>query len=76
MTVEDMCGYDEIVLSNFDVRTVRASNAFMTSLTTLVNDYGKTLTTYGNTFIQEDDPDEANSVLKRLSDLLPVRVGN
>lgn len=76
VTVEDMCGYDEIVLSNFDVRTVRASNAFMTSLTTLVNDYGKTLTTYGNTFIQEDDPDEANSVLKRLSDLLPVRVGN
>ena len=76
LSVEDMCGYDEIVLSNFDVRTIRASDMFMTSLESLVNDYGKTLTTYGNTYIQEDDPDQVNSPLKRLSGLLPVRVGN
>lgn len=76
LSVEDMCGYDEIVLSNFDVRTLRANDMFLTSLETLVSDYGKTLTTYGNTYIQEDDPDETNSPLKRLSNLLPVRVGN
>ena len=49
LSVEEMCVYDEIALSNFDVRKVRASSMFMTSLTTLVDDYGKTLTTYGNT---------------------------
>ena len=76
LSVEDMCGYDEIVLSNFDVRTIRANDMFMTSLESLVSGYGKTLTTYGNTFIQEDDPEQANSALKRLSGLLPVRVGN
>ena len=76
LSVEDMCVYDEIVLSNFDVRTIRANDMFLTSLESLVNDYGKTLTTYGNTYIQEDDPDELNTPLKRLSNLLPVRVGN
>lgn len=76
LTVEEMCVYDEIALCNFDVRTIRASTAFMTNLTLLVDDYGKTLTTYGNTFIQEDDPDAENSALKQLSDLLPVRIGN
>ncbi|MCM1306620.1 MAG: VWA domain-containing protein [Bacteroides sp.] len=74
--VEDMCEYDEIALCNFDVRTLSASDMFVTSLATLVDDYGKTLTTYGNTFIQEDDPDDKNSPLKKLADLLPVRIGN
>lgn len=76
LSVEEMYFYDEIVLSNFDVRTIRASNMFMTSLTTLVDDFGKTLTTYGNTFIDEDDADDAKSPLKQLANLLPVRIGN
>ena len=76
LAIEDMCDYDEIVLSNFDVRTLRAYDLFLTSLESLVNDYGKTLTTYGNTYIQEDDPDSENTPLKRLSNLLPVRIGN
>lgn len=77
LTVESMCNYDEIVFSNFDVRTIRAHDMFLTSLETLVNDYGKTLTTYGNTYIQDDpDPDNPDPALKRLSGLLPVRVGN
>ncbi len=76
LSVEEMCIYDEIVLSNFDVRTIRANSMFMASLTTLVENYGKTLTTYGNTFIQDDDPEDKDSPLKRLSALLPVRVGN
>ncbi|MCH5142796.1 MAG: VWA domain-containing protein [Clostridiales bacterium] len=76
LSVEDMCNYDEIVLSNFDVRTIRAYDMFMTGLETLVNDYGKTLTTYGNTYVQADDPDNPHPAIKRLSGLLPVRVGN
>lgn len=74
--IEDMCEYDEIVLCNFDIRTVPACDMFISSLTALVDDYGKTLTTYGNTFIQEDDPAKENTPLKRLEELLPVRIGN
>ncbi|MDE6302485.1 MAG: VWA domain-containing protein, partial [Clostridia bacterium] len=74
--IEDMCGYDEIVLCNFDIRTVPACDMFISSLTSLVDDYGKTLTTYGNTFIQEDDPAKENTPLKKLEELLPVRIGN
>lgn len=76
ISVEEMCGYDEIALSNFDVRKVAASNAFMTSLTSLVDDYGKSLATYGDMFIYDDDPNEENSLLKRLQALMPVRIGN
>jgi len=74
--IEDMCEYDEIVLCNFDVRTIPACDMFLSSLAALVDDYGKTLTTYGNTFIQEDDPAQENTPLKKLEELLPVRIGN
>ncbi len=74
--IEDMCEYDEIALCNFDVRTIPACDMFLSSLAALVDDYGKTLTTYGNTFIQEDDPAQENTPLKKLQELLPVRIGN
>lgn len=76
LSVEDMCVYDEIALSNFDVRTIVGANMFMTSLTTLVNDYGKTLTTYGNTFVQEETWENGVTPLTQLSDLMPVKIGN
>lgn len=76
LTVEDMCQYDEIAMCNFDVSTIRAGNMFMTSLTTLVDEYGKTLTTYGETFVQNLADGDKNSPLKQLADLLPVRIGN
>ncbi|MDE7463742.1 MAG: VWA domain-containing protein [Clostridiales bacterium] len=72
--IETLCEYDEIVLSNFDVRTVPASEMFMSSLDALVTYYGKSLTTYGNTFIQENDG--TDSALKKLQELLPVNIGN
>ena len=75
-SVEDLCIYDEIVLSNFDVRTVESPSAFTASLTTLVSDYGKTLMTYGNTFVQEESWENGTTPLTQLSDLLPVKIGN
>lgn len=75
LNVEELCEYDEIALSNFDVRTIPASNMFLTSLTTLVDSYGKTLTTYGNTFVQENI-DGSDAALNSLAGLLPVNVGN
>jgi len=74
LSVEEMCVYDEIALSNFDVRTVPSWEMFLSSLNTLVNDYGKTLSTYGNTFIQENDG--SNEALNMLAKLLPVTIGN
>lgn len=73
-SVEEMCVYDEIALCNFDVRTVPSWQRFLSSLDALVNDYGKTLSTYGNTFVQEDDG--TSEPLQMLAKLLPVTVGN
>ena len=78
LSVEEMCGYDEIVLCNFDVRTARSATMFTSSLATLVDEYGKTLTTFGNTFVQEDTGENTldNQALRKLADLLPVTIGN
>lgn len=71
-TVEDLCIYDEYVLSNVDVRNLNNSSQFVSSLDTLVSEFGKSLVTLGNTYIQNND----DEVLMELSDLLPVRYGN
>ena len=74
LSVEDMCRYDEIALSNFDVRKVPSWQMFLSSLGTLVNDYGKTLSTYGDTFVQENDG--TNEPLNMLQKILPFNIGN
>ncbi len=74
-TVEALCAYDEIVLSNFDVRTLTASEQFVSSLDTVVSTFGKTLMTYGNTFVQESS-EEKNTALETLGGMMPVKVGN
>lgn len=74
-TVEELCTYDEIVLCNFDVRTMLSSQQFVSGLNTVVSKFGKTLTTYGNTFVQEDG-EERDASLDSLSGMLPVTVGN
>lgn len=74
LSVEDMCRYDEIALSNFDVRKVPSWQMFLSSLGALVNDYGKTLSTYGDTFVQENDG--TSEPLNMLQKLLPFTIGN
>ena len=76
VSVEELCVYDEIVFSNFDVRKVNGAAMFMKSITVLVDEYGKTLSTYGNTFVQEDDGTNEQTPLTMLADLLPVKIGN
>lgn len=71
-TVEDLCKYDEYVLSNVDLRSVRNNSQFITNLNIMVSRYGKNLTTIGNTFIQND---ANNAELSTLSSMLPVRYG-
>ena len=71
-SIEEICVYDEIVLSNLDVRTITSPTKFVQSLDIAVATFGKSLVTLGNTYIQ-DAPQ--SSVLKSLSDILPVRFG-
>lgn len=74
-TVEELCEFDEIVLSNFDIRTMTNRQQFIAALNSAVSKFGKTLTTYGNTYVQEGviAPDAS---LDSLSGMLPVSVGN
>lgn len=72
-TIEDLCSYDEFVLSNVDIRTLHNYSQFINSLDTLVSEFGKSMITIGNTYIQNNDEDET---LSYLSDMLPVKYGN
>ncbi len=72
-TIEELCDYDEYVLSNIDIRTIYNYSQFINSLDTLVSEFGKSLITIGNTYIQNNYEDET---LSALSDMLPVKYGN
>ena len=71
--IEDLAKYDEVVLSNVDVRDINHANAFIASLDTVVSQYGKTLITLGDLKIQEETD---SAILDRLEELLPVSYGN
>ncbi len=71
-TVEELVAYDEFIISDFDVRTMPQALKFIESLDILVSEFGKSLTTYGNTFIQNNYD---NEILASFSDLLPVKFG-
>ena len=68
-TVEDLCKYDEIVISDVDVREINSCDTFIESLDTVVSVFGKTLITAGNTHIQNKD----DATLNTLGDMLPVK---
>jgi Mg-chelatase subunit ChlD len=68
-TVDDLCKYDEIIISDVDVRDITSADAFIDSLDTVVSLFGKTLITAGNTHIQNQQSD----TLSTLQDMLPVK---
>lgn len=71
-TIEQICAYDEIVLSNVDVRELKNYTAFVQSVDKAVSMFGKSLITLGDTYIQNKTDD----TLFALEDMLPVRFGN
>ncbi len=73
VTVEELIKYDEIVLSNLDVRNVRNANAFIDSVSTVVSKYGKSLVTLGNLELHTNSDDRT---FKKLEELLPVDFGS
>ena len=70
-TVEELCRYDQIILSNVDVSQIDNYQLFLNSLDTVVSVFGKSLVTFGNTSIQNYPKGE----LKTLSSMLPVTYG-
>ncbi|MBQ8684634.1 MAG: VWA domain-containing protein [Clostridia bacterium] len=70
-SIEDICQYDEIVLSNVDVRSLNNFTAFVDCINVAVSEFGKSLLTFGDLQIQNKSDD----VLKRLEDMLPVDYG-
>lgn len=71
-SIEELCQYDEIVLSNVDIRKIENSTNFIQSLDIAVSTFGKSLVTYGDTYIQSES---SHRDLSKLSDMLPVRYG-
>ena len=70
--VEELCQYDEIILSNVDVRELNNFTAFVDALDKAVSVFGKSLITLGDLRIQNKE----DEVLKQLEDILPVSFGN
>ena len=72
-TLEALVEYDEIVVSNLDIRNIRNVNAFIDSLDMVISQYGKSLITFGDLRIQTDAEDP---IFKKFEELLPVNYGN
>ncbi len=71
-TIEDLVAYDEIILSNVDVRNIDNIYAFIDSVDLAVSQYGKSLLTLGDLSMQNKD----DEIFARLEELLPVNFGN
>lgn len=69
--IEDLCKYDEFVLSNVDVTKLNNSAMLLESLEMAVSQFGRSLITFGNVYIQSYE----NGELKPLEKMLPIRYG-
>ena len=71
-TVEELCQYDEIIISDVDIRELNNYTAFIDGVEKVVSRFGKSLVTMGDLKIQNKSDD----ILKALEDMLPVKYGN
>ena len=71
-TVEELCKYDEIMISNVDIRELHNYTAFIDGVEKVVSRFGKSLVTMGDLKIQN----KSDNVLQALEDMLPVKYGN
>lgn len=82
-TVESLCKYDEIVLSDVDVSTFENYTAFVNSVNTVVSNLGKSFVVMGDTQLQNkvttedaEAGEEPDPALELLRGLLPTHIGN
>lgn len=72
-TIEHLIKYDEIIISNLDIRDINNVNALIDSLDIVIAQYGKSLITMGDLKLQTDREDP---VFKKFTELLPVTYGS
>lgn len=71
-TVEELCEYDEIILSSVDIRSLNNVTSFLDALQKAVFNFGKSLLTAGDLSLQN----KTNNDLVALEDMLPITYGN
>ncbi len=71
-TVEELCQYDEIILSSVDIRSLNNITSFLDALQKAVFNFGKSLLTAGDLSLQN----KTNDDLVTLEDMLPISYGN
>lgn len=71
--LDEIVSYDEIIISNVDIREIKHINALIDSLDMAVSQYGKSLITMGDLRLQTNADD---AVFQKFSELLPVNYGN
>ncbi|MBQ8879430.1 MAG: VWA domain-containing protein [Clostridia bacterium] len=71
-SIEELVKYDEIILSNLDIRDIDNYSAFIEAIDKAVSVYGKSLVTMGDLVIQN----KTEEILQSLEDMLPVKFGN
>ncbi len=71
-TVEDLCKYDQFILSNVKLEEINNADSFVASLDICVSQFGKSLITAGDNGLQNS---EATAV-QSLANMLPVKFGN
>ncbi len=71
-TVEDLCKYDEYVLSNVMLDEINNADNFVKALDICVSIFGKSLITAGNNNLQNSDA----TCVQALNNMLPVGFGN
>jgi Mg-chelatase subunit ChlD/uncharacterized membrane protein len=77
-SIEELCKYDEIVISNVDVTNLDNSEMFVESLKTVVSLFGKSLITFGDVKLQNTASlsDEETAIKQSFAEMLPVKYGN
>ena len=71
-TIEELVKYDEIILSNVDIRDINHIRAFINAADLAVSQYGKSLITLGDLNMQN----QSDERFDMLEELLPVNFGN
>ena len=70
--IEEICQYDEIIVSNIDLSQLENYSAFINCVDVAVSSFGKTLITMGDLKLQNT----TDATLKQLENFLPVNFGN
>ncbi len=71
-TVEDLCKYDQFILSNVKVEEINNADSLIASIDICVSQFGKSLITAGDNGLQNSEA----TVVESLANMLPVKFGN